>query len=195
MAIVSIGADATLAGNPKYAGIVVDAKSGKTLYASNADARRYPASLTKIMTLYILFEEIEAGRLNPNSRLKVSKRAAAQPPTKLGLKPGSTIKVRDAMRALAVKSANDVAVVVAENISGSEPAFARRMTRTARSLGMNSTTFRNASGLPDSKQVTTARDMSRLGRAVEQRFPGHYKIFSTRVFSWGKNKYRNHNRL
>ena len=195
VAIAISASGSPAAANAKYAGIVVDAKTGKVLYSSNADARRYPASLTKVMTLYILFEEIEAGRLREDSRLKVSANAAAQPPTKLGLKPGSTIRVRDAMRALAVKSANDAAVVVAEAISGSEAEFARRMTRTARALGMKSTTFKNASGLPNSGQVTTARDMAILGRAVEQHFPGHYKVFSMRTFSWGKKSYRNHNRL
>ncbi len=194
-AIFGFGQVPSAAANAKYAGIVVDAKTGKTLYASKADARRYPASLTKIMTLYLLFEEIEAGRLSESSKLTVSRNAAAQPPTKLGLKPGSKIRVRDAIRALAVKSANDVAVVVAEAISGTESEFARRMTRTARRLGMHSTTFRNASGLPNAGQVTTARDMALLGRAVEQHFPGHYKVFSTRAFSWHKKRYRNHNRL
>lgn len=181
--------------NAKYAGIVIDAKSGKTLYTSNATSRRYPASLTKIMTLYVLFEEVERGRYSLESRLKVSTFAAAQAPSKLGLKAGSTIRVRDAIRALAVKSANDVAVVVAENVSGSETAFARRMTSTARSLGMKQTTFKNASGLPNSKQVTTAKDMALLGRAIQDRFPAYYKYFSTRSFTWGKRKYSNTNRL
>ncbi len=181
--------------NAKYAGIVVDAKSGKTLYASSADAPRYPASLTKMMTLYVLFEELESGRLSRKSRLKVSKKAAAQPPTKLGLRPGRTISVESAIRALAVKSANDVAVVVAENVSGSVAAFAERMTRTARAIGMKRTTFRNPSGLPDKRQKTTARDMALLGRALQDRFPQYYDYFSTRRFSWGKARYRNTNRL
>ncbi len=181
--------------NAKYAGIVVDAKSGKTLYASSADAARYPASLTKMMTLYVLFEEMERGRFNKKSQLKVSKKAAAQPPTKIGLRSGQTIRVDSAIRALAVKSANDVAVVVAENVSGSVSAFASRMTHTARSIGMKKTTFRNPSGLPDARQKTTARDMALLGRALQDRFPQYYGYFSTSRFSWGKKKYRNTNRL
>ena len=181
--------------NAKYAGIVVDAKTGKTLYASNADAARYPASLTKMMTLYVLFEEMESGRFSLKSTLNVSANAAAQPPTKIGLRAGQTIAVDTAIRAMAVKSANDVAVVVAENVSGSVSAFASRMTRTAHSIGMKNTTFRNPSGLPDAKQKTTARDMALLGRALQDRFPQHYGYFSTRYLSYGKKKYRNTNRL
>lgn len=190
-----IGGGTHATANPKYAGIVVDAKTGKTLYADNADAYRFPASLTKIMTLYVVFEELEAGRLTLNSRLKVSKYAAGRPPSKIGLKPGSTIKVKDAILALVTKSANDVATVVAENIGGSEAAFARRMTRTARQLGMSKTTFRNAHGLPNSKQRTTARDMARLGRAIEERFPEEFKYFNTRVFTYKGRRYGNHNKL
>lgn len=181
--------------NAKYAGIVVDAKTGKTLYASSADAARYPASLTKMMTLYVLFEEMERGRFSRKSRLKVSRNAASQPATKIGLRAGQTIKVDAAIRALAVKSANDVAVVVAESVSGSVSAFASRMTRTARAIGMKKTTFRNPSGLPDKRQKTTARDMALLGRALQDRFPQYYGYFSARHFSWGKRKYRNTNRL
>jgi len=181
--------------NSKYAGIVVDAKTGKTLYSSSANAYRYPASLTKIMTLYVVFEELEAGRLSLNSRLKVSKYASGRPPSKLGLKPGSTIKVKDAILALVTKSANDVAVVVAENIGGTEAKFAKRMTRTARQIGMSKTTFRNAHGLPNSKQRTTARDMALLGRAIQERFPSYYKYFKTRSYSYKGRRYGNHNKL
>lgn len=181
--------------NSKYAGIVVDAKTGKTLYSSSANAYRYPASLTKIMTLYVVFEELEAGRLSLNSRLKVSKYAAGRPPSKLGLKPGSSIKVKDAILALVTKSANDVAVVVAENIGGTEAKFAKRMTRTARQIGMSKTTFRNAHGLPNSKQRTTARDMALLGRAIQERFPSYYKYFKTRSYSYKGRRYGNHNKL
>ncbi len=181
--------------NPKYAGIVVDAKTGKTLYASSADAYRYPASLTKIMTLYVVFEELEAGRLSLNSRLKVSKYAAGRPPSKLGLKPGKTIKVKDAILALVTKSANDVATVVAENIGGSEKKFAERMTRTARALGMKKTTFRNPHGLPNSGQRTTARDMATLGRAIQEHFPQYYGYFKTRSYKYGGRTYGNHNKL
>lgn len=186
---------ATANANPKYAGIVVDAKTGKTLYASSADAYRYPASLTKIMTLYVVFEELEAGRLSLNSRLKVSKYAAGRPPSKLGLKPGKTIKVKDAILALVTKSANDVATVVAENIGGSEKKFAERMTRTARALGMKKTTFRNPHGLPNSGQRTTARDMATLGRAIQEHFPQYYGYFKTRSYKYGGRTYGNHNKL
>jgi len=183
------------AANPKYAGIVIDAKTGKTLYADNADAYRFPASLTKVMTLYIVFEELEAGRLSLNSPLKVSKHAASEPPSKIGLRPGQTIKVKDAILALVTKSANDVATTVAENIGGSEAAFARRMTQTARQLGMNKTTFRNAHGLPNSRQRTTARDMTRLGRAIQERFPKYFDYFDTRAYTYKGRRYGNHNKL
>lgn len=181
--------------NEKYSGVVVDVKTGQVLYSDRADKKRFPASLTKIMTLFILFQEIKAGHLDLSSPLNVSAFAAAQQPTKLGLKAGQTISVHDAMRALAVKSANDVAVVVAEAIEGSEKAFARRMTRTAHALGMKSTTFRNASGLADPRQVTTAHDMAILGQAIQDSFPQHSQIFKTRTFKWGKRRYRNTNRL
>lgn len=181
--------------NSKYAGIVVDAKTGKTLYTSSADAPRYPASLTKIMTLYVVFEEMEAGRLSLNTKMKVSKYAAARPPTKLGLKPGSTLKVKDAILGLVTKSANDASTVIAEHISGSEKAFARRMTAEARQIGMTRTTFRNPHGLPNSAQRTTARDMSLLGRAIQERFPKQYKYFETRSFTYRGRRYGNHNKL
>lgn len=190
-----VSATAPTLANSKYAGIVVDAKTGKTLYASAADAYRYPASLTKIMTLYVVFEELEAGRLSLSSKLKVSKYASGRPPSKLALKPGSTIKVKDAILALVTKSANDVATVIAENISGSEKKFAVRMTRTARQLGMKKTTFRNPHGLPNSKQRTTARDMATLGRAIQERFPKYYGYFKTRSYTYKGRRYGNHNKL
>jgi D-alanyl-D-alanine carboxypeptidase len=180
---------------PVYASIVVDAKTGKVLHQSNADARRYPASLTKMMTLYLLFEAIERNEMSMTTRLKVSERAAAQPPSKLGLKAGDTIAVKDAILAVVTRSANDVAAVIAENLAGTEAAFASRMTSTARSIGMRNTTFRNASGLPDSGQISTARDMATLGRAIQERFPEYYKFFSTRSFTWKGHKIGNHNRL
>ena len=191
---ISNEADEADAG-PKYAGIVIDANSGKVVYSRNADARRYPASLTKIMTLYVLFEEVNAGRMTKSTRLEVSARAAGQAPSKLGLKPGETISVDDAIRALVTKSANDVAVVVAEAIGGTETAFARRMTETARRIGMKRTTFRNASGLPDPGQVTTARDMATLGLRLQRDFPKWYPYFSIRSFSFRGKTYRSHNRL
>ncbi|WP_305988589.1 D-alanyl-D-alanine carboxypeptidase [Roseibium sp. MMSF_3544] len=192
---VFLSLPATAMANPKYAGIVVDAKTGKTLYSYSADAYRYPASLTKIMTLYVVFEELEAGRLSLSSRLKVSKYAAGRPPSKIGLKPGTTIKVKDAILALVTKSANDVATVVAENIGGSEKRFAERMTRTARALGMKKTTFRNPHGLPNSGQRTTARDMATLGRAIQEHFPQYYGYFKTRSYKYKGRTYGNHNKL
>lgn len=180
---------------PPYAAIVVDANSGKVLHASNADALRHPASLTKIMTLYLLFEQMEAGKLKPDSRLEISEHASSQAPSKLGLKPGQTIAVEDAIKALVTKSANDAAVVVAEAIAGDEDAFAERMTRKARALGMNKTVYTNASGLPDAEQVTTARDQALLGRAIQDRFPRYYRYFATPSFQYRGVAMRNHNKL
>lgn len=181
--------------NEKYAAIVVDHQTGKVLFSRHADGRRYPASLTKIMTLYLLFDELKAGRTKLTDRIVMSKHAASMPPSKLGLKPGSTIAVQDAIKALVTKSANDVAAAVGEHIAGTESAFARRMTRKARSIGMRRTTFRNASGLPDSKQATTARDMATLGRSIMSNHPKYYKYFSTRSFKYRGRAYGNHNRL
>ena len=179
----------------KYAAYVIDVKSGKVLFSRNAKSLRYPASLTKMMTLYMLFEELEKGNLSLKSRLKVSKYAAGRPPSKLGLRPGSTISVRNAIYALVTKSANDVAATVAENLGGSESKFAAMMTRTARSIGMSRTTFKNASGLPNKYQKTTAADMALLGRALQDRFPKYYGYFKTRSFKYGRHRYGNHNRL
>lgn len=183
------------AANPNYAAFVMHADSGDVLFSRYADEQRYPASLTKMMTLYLLFEELEAGRLTVDSELAVSSQAAGQPPSKLGLAKGSKIKVKDAIDALIVKSANDVAVVVAESISGSEWRFAQKMTEKARELGMRRTTFRNASGLPNSKQTTTARDLATLGRRLVQDFPQYYPYFATESFTWNGRVYRTHNRL
>lgn len=179
----------------KFAGIVVDAKSGKVLYESAADAARYPASVTKVMTLYVLFQELSAGNIKLSDKMVVSKHAAAAVPTKLGLSAGSKIKVEDAIKALVTLSANDMARVIAEHISGTESEFAKRMTATAKALGMNRTTYRNASGLPDSQQVTTVRDQAILGIAIYQHFPKYYEFFQTKSFSYGKRTYGNHNRL
>ncbi|WP_246164198.1 D-alanyl-D-alanine carboxypeptidase [Blastochloris sulfoviridis] len=178
-----------------YAAFVVDANTGKVLHESAPDALRHPASITKIMTLYMLFEQLEAGRLKLDSQLPVSARASAQEPTKLGLKPGSTIEVEDAIKALVTKSANDAAVVIAEAVGGDEASFATLMTRKARALGMSRTTFKNASGLPNPEQVTTARDLSVLGRAIQERFPRYYRYFSTRQFVWRGGTIANHNKL
>lgn len=175
--------------------IIVDANTGKVLYEDNADALRHPASVTKIMTLYLLFEQLEAGKLRLDSNLQVSAKAASQQPSKLGVKAGSSIEVEDAIKALVTRSANDVAVVIAENLGGTESDFADMMTAKARALGMNRTVFRNASGLPNPNQVTTARDLSILGRAVQDRFPRQYKYFSTRTFYYRGQAIGNHNRL
>lgn len=179
----------------KFAAMVVDGHNGKILYSRNGNALRYPASLTKIMTLYLLFDLLEAGKLKETSRLTVSKYAAGQAPSKLGLKPGQTILVKDAIHALVTKSANDVAVVVAENIGGTEANFARQMTKKARSIGMSKTVFRNASGLPDKKQVTTAKDMITLANHLMFEHPERYAYFSKKYFRYRGKKYRNHNRL
>ena len=181
--------------SPPYAAIVVDANSGSVLHAANADALRHPASLTKIMTLYLLFEQLEAGKFRLDTRLEVSAHAAAQAPSKLGLLPGQTHSVEDAIRALVTKSANDAAVVIAEAIGGDEDTFARMMTRKARALGMTRTVYNNASGLPDEDQVTTARDQATLGRAIQDRFPRYYRYFATPSFTYRGHAMRNHNQL
>jgi len=179
----------------KYASIVIDNHTGRVLYSRNADQYRYPASLTKIMTLYMLFDHLNAGKATLKTHFKFSKHAANQAPSKLGLKPGQTISVENAIRALVTKSANDVAVVVAENIAGSEAKFAQRMTKTARKIGMSKTTFRNASGLPNKQQRTTARDMATLSRRIMQDFPKYYPYFRLKYFTYKKKRYRNHNGL
>lgn len=191
--VVSTGDE--LVGSPRYAAIVIDDKTGKVLYAKNADAARHPASLTKMMTLYLLFEDMQKRKVGLSTRFTASAKASAQSPSKLGLRPGQTIAVEDAIRALVTKSANDVAVTVAENLGGTEEAFARRMTATARKIGMRGTTFYNASGLPNAAQFTTARDMVVLGRALQERFPAQYRYFATRSFNWGNSVHGNHNKL
>ena len=178
-----------------YSHIVVDANTGRILDADNADALRHPASVTKVMTLYLLFEQLESGRMRLNTPLRVSAYAAAQQPSKLGVKAGSTISVEDAIQALVTRSANDVAVVIAENISGSSSSFAGLMTRRARQLGMSRTVFKNPNGLPSPEQVTTARDLATLGRAVQERFPKYYGYFEARSFQYRGVAIRNHNRL
>jgi D-alanyl-D-alanine carboxypeptidase len=189
----------TISSNPTqaapYADIVIDANSGTVLHSTNPDAQRHPASLTKIMTLYLLFEQLEAGKLKLDSQLKVSAEAAGQMPTKLGLKPGSTLAVEDAIKGMVTRSANDAAAVVAEAIGGDETQFAKLMTRKAQALGMTRTVYKNASGLPNDDQVTTARDQSILGRAVQERFPRYYKYFSIRTFTFRGQSISNHNHL
>jgi D-alanyl-D-alanine carboxypeptidase len=181
--------------SPAFSSIIVDGNSGATLSANNPDASRHPASLTKIMTLYLLFERLDAGKLKLDSEMEVSEHASEQAPTKLGLRPGQTIKVEDAIKGLVTRSANDAAVVIAEAISGDEDDFAKLMTRKARALGMTRTVYRNASGLPNDEQVTTARDQSTLGRAIQDRFPRYYRYFSTAAFNYKGHSIRNHNRL
>ena len=181
--------------SPPYADIVVDANSGAILHSTAADAPRHPASLTKIMTLYMLFEQLEAGKLTMHSELPVSGHAASQAPSKLNVKPGQTISVEDAIKATVTKSANDVAVVIAEAIGDDEPTFGRMMTAKARALGMQNTVYRNASGLPDEAQITTARDQAILGRAIQDRFPKYYAYFSTTRFFFRGRPIGNHNRL
>ena len=177
------------------AAIVVDMNTNSVLHSQNADTPRHPASLTKIMTLYMLFTYMRAGRISLDSDLVVTPHAARQSPTKLSVKPGQTIKTEDAIEALVTLSANDVAVTVAENIAGTEANFARMMTSKARELGMRNTIFRNASGLPNDEQVTTARDMAILAHHVIYDFPEYYSCFETKYFSYRGRKYRNHNRL
>ncbi|MGP9664810.1 D-alanyl-D-alanine carboxypeptidase family protein [Halomonas sp. AOP22-C1-8] len=195
MLLLLIITTSTVQANPRYAGIVVDLDNGEVLYAENVDAPRYPASLTKMMTLYMTFEALESGTLTLNEPLAVSAQAAAMPATKLWLSAGSTIPVDTAIRALAVRSANDVAVVVAEALGGSEQRFARLMTEKARELGMTATTFRNASGLPDDQQITSARDMLTLSVRVMQDFPQYYHYFGLQEFTYRDKRHTSHNRL
>lgn len=177
------------------AAIVVDARSGQVLYERRADAPIYPASLTKMMTLYLLFEAVRDGRLDLDGTLTVSRHAASMPASRLGLRAGERMRVEDAIRALIVKSANDVAVVVAEALGKTESGFARLMTNKARALGMSRTTFVNASGLPNDQQSTTVRDLSILARRLMADFPQFYDYFATERFHWKGRVYRSHNRL
>lgn len=179
----------------KYASIIVDADTGVVLHKVNADTRNYPASLTKMMTLYMTFEALGDRRFTLDRKLRVSKRAGGQAPSKLGLKKGGTITVRDAILALVTKSANDVATVIAESLGGDETNFARMMTRKAKEMGMSSTTFRNASGLPNRRQRSTARDLSVLARGLITDYPEYYHYFSAQSFSHNGKTYRNHNML
>jgi D-alanyl-D-alanine carboxypeptidase len=181
--------------SPQFSSIIVDGNSGAILSSNNPDGSRHPASLTKIMTLYLLFERLDAGKMNLDTEMSVSEHASEQAPTKLGLRPGQTIRVEDAIKGLVTRSANDAAVVIAEAIGGDEDDFAKLMTHKARALGMTRTVYRNASGLPDDDQVTTARDQSTLGRAIQDRFPRYYRYFSTTTFNYHGQSIRNHNHL
>ncbi|WP_102961131.1 D-alanyl-D-alanine carboxypeptidase family protein [Mangrovicella endophytica] len=187
-----------LVGQPEVrapATYVVDATNGATLFAENADALRYPASLTKMMTLYLLFEAIASGRASLDGDLLISENAASKPPSKLGAKAGTRLRVRDAIQAVAVRSANDVATAIAENLGGSEQAFAVRMTAKARQLGMMRTQFVNPSGLPDPRQISTAHDMAILARALRSRFPQFLPFFSVTSFQYGGRTFKATNKL
>ena len=184
------------AGASATAAIVVDGATGRVLYGMNEDAPRHPASVTKVMTLYLLFEQLEKGRFTLDSEIPISAHAAAQAPSKLGLRPGQTIRVEDAIKAIVTKSANDIAVAVGEAVAdGSESDFAELMTRKARALGMNHTLYRNASGLPNDEQITTAADLALLGRAIQDRFPRYYRYFSIHEFAWRGQRIHTHNHL
>ena len=180
---------------PQFSAIAVDARTGKILFSSDIDGLRHPASLTKVMTLYLLFQDLKAERIKLTSDLLVSRRAASMAPSKLGLKPGSKLSVEDAIKALVTKSANDVAATIGENLEGSEANFAARMTRTARAIGMTKTTFKNASGLPNPAQVTTARDMATLSLRIQRDFPQYYPYFRLTSFTFKGQTIRTHNRL
>jgi D-alanyl-D-alanine carboxypeptidase len=179
----------------RHAVLVIDANTGRVLYERSADELRIPASLVKLMTLYVIFEMIETGQLSYKTRIRFSANAVGAAPSKLDVAEGTEIELIDAIKALITKSANDVAVALAEHISGNEERFAQLLTRKARQLGMAHTQFRNASGLPDDDQVTTARDMVTLALRLQDDFPAHYPLFATRTFTWGGDTFRNHNTL
>ena len=183
------------ASEPKYAAIVIDANSGEVLYDKRADSPRYPASVTKLMTLYLTFEALSEGRLKLTDRIVMSPRAAAQAPTKIGIPPGDSLSVDEAIKSMTVKSANDVAVATAERLAGSESRFAALMTLRGQELGMRNSRFVNASGLPDSRQISTARDLAILSRAIMRDFPQYYSYFSVRGFTFRGNYVKGHNRL
>ena len=180
---------------PRYSAIVMDARSGEVLYEKRSDSPRYPASITKIMTMYLAFEALATGRLKETDIITVSPLAASQAPTKLGLRPGDTITVEDAMHAIAVKSANDMAVALSERIGGTESRFAAMMTMKAQELGMTHTRYVNANGLPDSRQITSAHDIAILARAVLRDYPQYYSYFSQEQFTFRGQTMNNHNGL
>ncbi len=180
---------------PKYAAILLNSDTGEVMYARKADDQRFPASITKVMSIYVAFEEMKAGRLKDSDRITISKYAAGQPPTKLGLKPGQTISVNDAIGVMATRSANDISVALAEHIAGSEAAFAARMTATARRLGMMNSQFRNPHGLPNAQHFTTARDIAILSRALVRDFPDQYFVFSKVEHQYEGKMIASHNHL
>lgn len=189
------GAEAQDSGEVRYASIVVDANSGEVLFERRADSPRYPASITKVMTLYLVFEALAEGRISLDDQITVSPRAASQPPSKLGLPAGARISVDNAIRSLAVRSANDMAVALAEHVGGSEARFAALMTLRAQELGMTQTRYVNANGLPDSRQLSSARDIAVLSRAVMRDFPQYYHYFGQRLWNFEGREYRNTNGL
>lgn len=181
--------------NPKYASIIMDAGSGTILHQRYANKKLHPASLTKVMTLMMLFDALERGDVKLRDTIRISRNAANAVPSKLGLKVGSRIRVEDAILALTTKSANDIAIAVAEHLAGSQKKFAKRMTARAHALGMRSTIFKNASGLHDRRQVSTAQDMAKMARALVYNYPEYYHYFSVKSFTYKGKTYRNHNRL
>jgi D-alanyl-D-alanine carboxypeptidase len=195
LAMTFVCADVASSLAARQAAIVVDAKTGKVLYSADANGRRYPASLTKMMTLYLTFEALAKGKISRNSPVVFSAHASAEAPTKLGVKPGDSVTVETAILSIVTKSANDSATALGEMLGGNEPTFARMMTAKARALGMTGTVFRNANGLPDPGQFTTARDMATLGIALREHFPQYYGYFSQRSFLYGRQRINGHNRL
>jgi D-alanyl-D-alanine carboxypeptidase len=192
---LALGMTATAAAEGRYAAYVMDAQTNEVLHADHADSVRFPASLTKVMTLYLLFDAIDAGEITLDTQMPVSKAAALQPRMKLGVRRTDVLRVEDAIRALVTRSANDAAVVVAERLAGSEAAFAQRMTAKARELGMRNTRFMNASGLPNAAQRTTAHDMAILGKALIENHPQYYDFFRIEGMDWRARWIRNHNNL
>ncbi len=188
-------APGAIPGSPAFSALVVDANSGRTLYSADENGLRHPASITKVMTLYLLFEELDRGAMTLRTQIPISEHAAAQEPSKLGLAPGDTISVDDAIKAVVTRSANDIAVAIAEAVGGSESNFADLMTRKAHALGMTNTVYVNASGLPNDQQITTAHDLTILGRSLEERFPRYFRYFSTAQFDFDGEIIGNHNHL
>lgn len=195
IASVAVASPSQASGGPGYAGIVVDAKTGNVLYSENADTLHYPASLTKMMTLYLTFEALESGRIKIDSQVPFSAHAAAQAPTKLNVRAGGAVTVEQAILSMVTLSANDSAMALGEYLGGSEENFARLMNNKAHALGMTRTTYRNPNGLPNTAQMTTARDQARLGMALREHFPQYYGYFSTHSFQFGNRVIGNHNRL
>jgi D-alanyl-D-alanine carboxypeptidase len=188
-------AEGAVPSSPAFSAIVVDVNSGRTLYSADENGLRHPASITKVMTLYLLFEKLDSGAMTLRTPIPISAHAAGQEPSKLGLAPGDSISVDDAIKAVVTRSANDIAVAIAEAVGQSESNFADMMTRKAHELGMSNTLYRNASGLPNDEQVTTARDLTILGRSLEERFPRYFRYFSTAQFDFDGEIIGNHNHL